>query len=62
MPAKPPKSPGLDLHYSVNVTKEDKELLDRASAVDDEPKTSRWIRKVSLRAARELLGERKGTK
>jgi uncharacterized protein (DUF1778 family) len=47
------------LHYSVNVSEEDKDLIDRAAALDDEPKPSRWMRKVALRAAREALGEKR---
>lgn len=59
---KPPKAPVTTkaLHYSVNVSPEDKDLIDRAAAVEEEEKASRWIRKVALRAAREVLGEKKG--
>jgi uncharacterized protein (DUF1778 family) len=62
--AKPPKkaTTTMSLHYSVNVSDEDKDLIDRAAAAEDEPKASRWIRKVALRAAREVLGEPKGGK
>lgn len=61
--AKPPKKAAtMDLHYSVNVSDEDKTLIDRAAAAEDEPKASRWIRKVALRAARDVLGEPKGGK
>lgn len=51
----------VDLHYSVNVSKEDKELIDRAAAVEFERKPSRWIRKVALQAAEAVLGK-KGAK
>lgn len=61
--AKPPKkATTMSLHYSVNVSDEDKDLIDRAATAEDEPKASRWIRKVALRAAREVLGEPKGGK
>jgi len=56
--AKPPKPTTMDLHYSVNVSQEDKELIDRAAKAEDEPKASRWIRRVALKAAREVLGEK----
>lgn len=55
---KPPKSAGLDLHYSVNVSQDDKDLIDRAAKAEDEPKPSRWLRKVGLRAAREILDKK----
>lgn len=57
---KPPANTTMTLHYSVNVSPEDKDLIDRAAARDDEPKASRWIRRVALRAAREVLGEKGG--
>jgi uncharacterized protein (DUF1778 family) len=56
--AKEQKPPNLDLHYSVNVSVEDKDLIDRAASADFERKPSRWIRKVALQAAQEVLGKK----
>lgn len=57
--AKEQKPVTLDLHYSVNVSEEDKKLIDAAAAAEDEPKASRWIRRVALKAARSVLGDQK---
>jgi hypothetical protein len=57
--AKPRTPVTLDEHYSVNVSKHDKDLIDEASRMEDEPKPSRWLRKVGLKAAREVL-QKKG--
>lgn len=56
--AKETKPPNLDLHYSVNVSAEDKAIIDQAAAADFERKPSRWIRKVALQAAEEVLGKK----
>jgi uncharacterized protein (DUF1778 family) len=53
------KTATKDHHYSVNVSDEERDLIDRAAIADGEEKVSRWGRKVMVREARRVLGEQK---
>jgi len=44
-------------HLSVWVSADQLETLTRAAAAEDEDKPSRWLRKLGLKRAREVLGE-----
>lgn len=44
-------------HLSVWVSEDQKALITRAAAAEDEDKPGRWLRKLGLKRAREVLGE-----
>lgn len=44
-------------HLSVWVSDEQKDMITRAAAAEDEDKPGRWLRKLGLKRAREVLGE-----
>jgi len=44
---------------SIYFQDDEKALVQRAAALEDEEKPGRWIRKVAVREARRVLGEEK---
>lgn len=44
-------------HLSVWLSVDQEDLITRAAASEDEEKPSRWLRKLGLKRAREVLGE-----
>lgn len=44
-------------HLSVWVSDDQKDMITRAAAAEDEDKPGRWLRKLGLKRAREVLGE-----
>lgn len=60
--AVPKKTETKDFHYSVWVTQEQRAEVDKASEAEGEERPSTWIRKLMLKAAREVNGTKKGAK
>lgn len=59
MPKKTEAPATKDFHYSVWVTQEQREEIDKASETEGEERPSTWIRKLVLKAARAVNGEKK---
>lgn len=59
MPKKTEPAATKDFHYSVWVTQEQREEIDKAAIAEGEERASTWIRKLILKAARAVNGEKK---
>jgi uncharacterized protein (DUF1778 family) len=47
-----------EVHFTVWVTRDQEKMITRAALAEDEDKPSVWIRKLALRTARSVLGEK----